>query len=145
MQWPGQAPFGATLSFDFDAEEVWLAHAVERIFDARYGSSRQERADGMAERGEWHPILAAVEGPTGVWRMVDAAGRDYGRVEIRRVMNGAEPRYKVSRYGDVIGWATSLREACAQVHQAYLRAHGPSGEPMADWGTSWRSSRPPPS
>ena len=25
--------------------------------------------------GDWHPILAAVEGPTGVWRMIDPQGR----------------------------------------------------------------------
>lgn len=30
--------------------------------------------------GDWHPIMAAVEGPTGVWRMVDPTGVEYGRV-----------------------------------------------------------------
>ena len=93
----------------------------------------------MAERGEWHPIMAAVEGPPGVWRMLDASGRDYGRVEIRRVMAGSEIRYKTVWRGEVLGWATTLREACARVHDAYLRAHGPGGVPMADWGGSWRS------
>ena len=94
----------------------------------------------MAAERDWHPIMAAVEGPTGVWRMVDAYGRDYGVVEIRRVMNGADARYKTSWRGEVIGWATTLREACERVHQAYLRAHGPGGAPMADWGETWRSS-----
>ena len=93
----------------------------------------------MAERGDWHPILAAVEGPTGVWRMVDPDGRDYGVVEIRKVMSGADTRYKTVWRGEVIGWATTLREACSRVHDAYLRAHGPGGAPMADWGGSWRA------
>lgn len=34
---------------------------------------------------DWHPIMAAVEGPTGVWRMVDPMGLEYGRVELRRI------------------------------------------------------------
>ena len=42
---------------------------------------------------EWHPVLAAVEGPTGIWRMVDPHGHEYGRVEIRRVMNGDQTDY----------------------------------------------------
>jgi hypothetical protein len=89
--------------------------------------------------GEWHPILAAVEGPTGTWRMVDPAGREYGTIEIRRVMNGADVRYKAIRRGEVIGWSTTLREAAARIHSAYLRAHGPSGQPVADWGSRGRS------
>lgn len=88
---------------------------------------------------EWHPILAAVEGPTGVWRMVDSSGRTYGRVEIRRVMNGSDIRYKTLWRGEVIGWSTNLREACERVHSAFLHAHGPGGGAMADWGESWKS------
>jgi hypothetical protein len=75
--------------------------------------------------GEWHPILAAVEGPTGVWRMIDPQGREYGRVEIRRVMGGSDTRYKAVSRGEVLGWATTLREACERVHGAYVRSHGP--------------------
>lgn len=83
---------------------------------------------------DWHPIMAAVEGPTSEWRMVDPHGREYGRIELRRVMNGAELRYKVIWRGDVLGWALTLREACHQVHAAFLAAHGPGGGPLADWG-----------
>ena len=75
--------------------------------------------------GEWHPILAAIESPTGVWRMIDPQGREYGRIEIRRIMNGADVRYKAMWHGEVIGWATTLREAAERVHRAYLSAHGP--------------------
>ena len=83
---------------------------------------------------DWHPIMAAVEGPTGMWRMVDPMGLEYGRVELRRVMNGTELRYKAVWRGEVLGWSTTLREACWRVHEAFLRAHGPGGGPAADWG-----------
>lgn len=83
---------------------------------------------------DWHPIMAAAEGPTGVWRMIDPQGREYGRVELRRVMNGAELRYKATFRGEVLGWSTTLREACRQVHAAFLAAHMPGGGPRADWG-----------
>lgn len=83
---------------------------------------------------DWHPILCAVEGPTGTWRMVDAQGRAYGHIEIRRIMNGTDVRYKTVYRGEVIGWATSLRVACERVHGAFVRAHGPGGGPIADWG-----------
>lgn len=83
---------------------------------------------------DWHPILAAVEGPPGVWRMVAPDGREYGRIELRRVASGTELRYKATRRGEVLGWATTLREACHQLHAAFLAAHGPGGGPVADWG-----------
>ena len=84
---------------------------------------------------DWHPIMAAVEGPTGTWRMVDPLDREYGTIEIRRVMNGTEIRYKAQRHGEVLRWATTLREACEVVHGAFLRSHGPgarSGAPQ-EW------------
>jgi hypothetical protein len=91
----------------------------------------------------WHPILAAVEGPTGTWRMLDGLGKQYGTIEIRRVMNNTDSRYRVMFRGDVIGWATSLRLACEQVHAAFLRAHGPRGGPIAGWGEAPARERPP--
>jgi len=83
---------------------------------------------------QWHPILAAVEGPTGTWRLLDSFDKPYGMIEIRRVMNDTDTRYRVTFRGDVIGWATTLRVACAQAHAAFLRAHGPGGGPIAGWG-----------
>lgn len=38
----------------------------------------------------WRPLSAAVEGPTSVWRMIESTGRRHGRIEVRRVKNGAE-------------------------------------------------------
>ncbi|MGP3534509.1 hypothetical protein ACTU3I_06910 [Microbacterium sp. RD1] len=75
--------------------------------------------------GEWHPIMAAVEGPTGTWRMVDPQGVEYGRIEIRRVMNGTQVAYKAMRRGAVLGWANTLRLACYKVHMDYLAAMSP--------------------
>jgi hypothetical protein len=69
-----------------------------------------------------------------MWRMIDPSGTEYGRVEIRRVMNGTEVRYKTIWRGDVLGWATTLREACARLHDAFIRSHGPGRGPVADWG-----------
>jgi len=95
--------------------------------------SRPEKGSGVA-MGEWHPVLAAVEGPTGVWRMVDPQGHEYGRIEIRRVMNGQQVMYKAIHRGDVIGWAHTLRLACYKVHMAFLGSMRPGGAPAADWG-----------
>jgi hypothetical protein len=75
--------------------------------------------------------------------MVAPDGREYGAVEIRRVMNGSDVRYRASRRGEVLGWATSLREACARQHHDYLAAHGPGGGPIADWGELTNHARRP--
>lgn len=89
----------------------------------------------MAEPRRWHPILAAREGPTGTWQMVDGFDRAYGTIEIRRVDAGGV-RYRVSFKGEVIGWSTSLRLACERVHSEFLRQHGPNGGPIASWGAA---------
>ena len=89
----------------------------------------------------WHPILAAVEEPTGSWRMLDGLGKQYGTIEIRRVRNDTDTRYRVTFRGEVIGWATTLRLACEQVHAAFLRAHGPGGGPIAGWGEAPAQAR----
>ncbi|WP_439592627.1 hypothetical protein [Microbacterium sp.] len=91
----------------------------------------------MAEPRRWHPLLAAQEGPTGTWTLVDAFDRVYGTIEIRRV-NATEVRYRASFRGEVIGWSTTLRLACERVHNEFLRNHGPNGGPIASWGTNVR-------
>jgi len=76
--------------------------------------------------------------------MVASEGTEYGMVELRRVMNGTNLRYKAMRGGEVLGWAATLREACRQVHMAYVCAHGPgarSGAP-ADWELEQRRKSP---
>lgn len=79
-------------------------------------------------------MLAAVEGPVGHWRMIDPQGTEYGRIEIRRVDDGARIVYKATRNDETLGWATSLRVACERVHRDFLRAMMPGGGPQADWG-----------
>ena len=92
---------------------------------------------------QWHPILAAVEGPTGTWRMIDPHGHEYGRVEIRRVSPGDRVMYKAVHDDEVIGWAGSLRVACFQVHMAFLSSLRPGGGPAADWGELTGNGRRP--
>lgn len=76
----------------------------------------------------WHPLLAAVEGPPGTWRMVDATGLHYGTIELRRVRAGDELRYRAAFGSDLIGWAADLRTACERVHRAFVDSHGPRVE-----------------
>jgi len=76
--------------------------------------------------------------------MVAPDGTEYGTIELRRVMNGTDLRYKATRSGEVLGWSVTLREACRQVHMAYVRAHGPgarTGAP-ADWELEQRRKGP---
>jgi hypothetical protein len=88
----------------------------------------------MVERSRWHPLLAAEEGPTGTWSFVDAFDRTYDTIELRRV-SATDLRYRVCFRGEVIGWSTTLRLACERLHAEFLRNHGPSGGPIASWGT----------
>lgn len=97
---------------------------------------RPEEGSPVTEH-RWHPLLAAQEGPTGTWTLVDAFDRVYGTIEIRRV-NATDVRYRASFQGEVIGWSTTLRIACEQVHDEFLRNHGPNGGPIASWGTTDR-------
>lgn len=83
------------------------------------------------------PLLAAQEGPTSTWTLVDAFDRVYGTIEIRRV-SATEVRYRASCRGEVIGWSTTLRLACERVHDEFPRNNGPSGGPIASWGTNDR-------
>ena len=66
--------------------------------------------------------------------MLDPKGDECGRIELRRVLNGAEARYRATFRGEVIGRASSLRPAVEPTHYAHLRARGPGGPPHADWG-----------
>lgn len=87
----------------------------------------------------WHPLVDAVEGPTGAWHLVDSSGARIGRIELRRVMNGSDLRYRVEFRGEVIGWATTLRTACERLNQTFVRTHGPSGGAVASWEGPQRS------
>lgn len=67
--------------------------------------------------------------------MIDTTGVVYGRVDIRRVHQGAQVRYRCEFRGELIGWSTTLSLACERVHQAFLRSHGPvpfAGYPVLD-------------
>lgn len=81
---------------------------------------------------DWHPIMAAQEGPSGTGRMLDPSGREYGRVTIRRP--NSEIVYRAERNGEVIGWANSLKLAAYRLHMANLGGLASSGPPKTDWG-----------
>lgn len=94
---------------------------------------------------EWHPIMSAVEGPIGCWRMIDSLGREFGTVHIRRVSGGLEVRYRVAWRGELLGWASSLREACMRLHQTESRSFTPGGRSGAPepWELEQRRRRAP--
>lgn len=75
--------------------------------------------------------------------MVDPSGREYGRIEIRRVMNGQQVAYKAIHRGDVIGWAHTLRPGCYKIHMADLANMGNPGPSAADWGEKTGNGRRP--
>ncbi|WP_396668250.1 hypothetical protein [Microbacterium sp. R86528] len=83
------------------------------------------------------PTIRAQEGPTGTWSLLDTFDRGYGTIELRRV-SATDLRYRVAFRGEVIGWSTTLRLARERLHAEFLRSHGPSGGPIASWGTGNR-------
>lgn len=60
--------------------------------------------------------------------MIDPSGIEYGRVEIRQVVNGTEGRYKPTWRGDVIGWATT---SVKPVRASTTRSYGRTGQGVA--------------
>ncbi|WP_406245911.1 hypothetical protein ACI7YT_12785 [Microbacterium sp. M] len=77
---------------------------------------------------KWHPIQNLQEPQPGVWIQSDALGREYGRIELRRVNDG-ELRYKVTVSGEILGWAGSLKYAAERLHAHFIMNHGPRGGP----------------
>lgn len=73
---------------------------------------------------KWHPLLAAVEGPVGTWRMVDSLGAQYGLIRLVRV-NG-EPKYRVEFKGRHVGYGGTLRSSCEKVQAEFIRNVAPS-------------------
>ena len=57
----------------------------------------------------WHPIMSAVEGPVGVWRMIDPLGKEYGVVRLVRVDGVLTDR--AEHAGEHLGYGGSLRLA----------------------------------
>lgn len=74
-------------------------------------------------------MLAAVETTPGRWELVDTLDRVYAVVELRRVNDGQDVRYRVEHAGELLGWGMTLRTACMVAHRAHIRAHGPAPFP----------------
>lgn len=78
----------------------------------------------------WHPLLDTVEGPPGVWTLVDQRGA-YGTVRI--VREGDERFYRGWLHDDEVGQYPTLRAAVEGVHRAYIGSHGPGGFAPNPW------------
>lgn len=77
-------------------------------------------------------MLEAVEGPVGVWTLIDTLDRPYAVVRLVRV--DGEPTYRVESHGELIGYANSLRYACQRAHRAELDRAAPSHEGVRPHG-----------
>ena len=77
------------------------------------------------DRQPWHPLLAAVEGPVGTWRMIDSLDHEYGVIRLVRV--DGQPLYRVEFRGVHLGYGGTLRSSCERVHRALIDAGKPSG------------------
>ena len=98
-----------------------------RPADVRWSHAGRGALEGAALATTWHPILAAAEPEPGRWRLIDSTGREYGTVTIVRV--DGRVRYRAEFGGRLLGWGTTLRGACEQVHHAFVRSHGPGDWP----------------
>lgn len=105
--------------------------------DIQDGLDAAERARS-GYRGEWHPLLAAEEGPVGTWTMRSPDGAPYS--VIRQLEIGGEQGYRAvtwaARSEDraLVGYYRTLRAAAMAAHRRHLsthgpRAHGPRGGP----------------
>jgi hypothetical protein len=96
--------------------------------DPQDGLDAAERARS-GYRGEWHPLLAAVEGPVGTWVMTAPDGARYGI--IRQLELGGERGYRAVTWAEasherqLIGYYRTLRAAAMATHRRYLASHGP--------------------
>jgi len=96
--------------------------------DPQDGLDAAERARS-GYRGEWHPLLAAVEGPVGTWVMTAPDGARYGI--IRQLELGGERGYRAVTWAEasherqLVGYYRTLRAAAMAAHRRYLASHGP--------------------
>ena len=88
-------------------------------------------------QGDWHPVLAAVEGPSGTWTMTAPDGRAYAVIVLLEL--GGERGYRVVTWAEqsedrrLVGYRTTLQAASWIAHRRYLAAHGSSGFAPNPW------------
>jgi hypothetical protein len=96
--------------------------------DPQDGLDAAERARS-GYRGEWHPLLAAVEGPVGTWTMTTPDGSAYGIIRLLEL--GGEQGYRAVTWAErsadrqLVGYYRTLRAAAMAAHRRYLASHGP--------------------
>lgn len=76
---------------------------------------------------DWHPLLAAEEGPAGLWTMLGPFNEPYGRVEIRR--DGDRVFYRSWLRDIELVPSSTLRGATMLVHRAYIATLSPGPPP----------------
>jgi len=96
--------------------------------DPQDGLDAAERARS-GYRGEWHPLLAAVEGPVGTWTMTAPDGSPYSVIRLLEL--GGEQGYRAVTWAErsderqLVGYYRTLRAAAMAAHRRYLASHGP--------------------
>ncbi len=95
-----------------------MKHDVQDAYDAY----RRALATG---RASWHPMLAAIEGPPGVWRMT-AQFEHYGWVRIVRIRDQVGYRAELED-GLLLAHFTSLRAGASALHAHFLAEHSRAG------------------
>lgn len=95
-----------------------MQHDVQDAYDAR-------RRSESGARARWHPVLAAIEGPPGAWR-ISAQFEFYGWIRIVRV--AGEVGYRAeAEDGAMFGCFTNIRAAAFALHGQFVRSHGQPG------------------
>lgn len=86
-------------------------------------------------------MLAAEEGPPGVWTMLAPFGEVYGRVEIRR--QGETVFYRSWFRNTELIQTGTLRQATMLVHRAYIATLSPGPPPGGIYPDLWRRTQLP--
>jgi hypothetical protein len=95
-----------------------MEHDVQDAYDAH-------RRALTGEKPGWHPLLAAIEGPPGVWRMT-AQFEFYGWIRIVRM--AGQVGYRAERDdGELFGYFTNVRGAAAALHADFISDHSKAG------------------
>lgn len=95
-----------------------MQHDVQDAYDAH-------RRALVGEKPKWHPMLAAVEGPPGVWRMT-AQFEFYGWIRIVRIADEVGYRAETEA-GNLFGYFRNMRAAAFALHVEFVTSHAEPG------------------
>lgn len=95
-----------------------MQHDVQDAYDAH----RRALAGDVPR---WHPVLAAIEGPPGVWRMT-AQFEFYGWIRFVRIADQVGYRAE-NEDGQLFGYFTNIRAAAFALHVEFVTEHARPG------------------